>query len=73
MGVSPSGLDGYLIGTGWSTPSRMFGAWTGYAAGDTPLAVSRRRTFLKVYTFHLKEIYIFIQITAHKNYVLSLK
>ena len=32
-------------GQGWGTP-RIAYAWTGYAAGGTPLAVSRRKTFL---------------------------
>ena len=34
---------------GYPPPPRQIGyAWTGYAAGSTPLAVSRRRTFLCV-------------------------
>ena len=39
MGVRPGR-------TGWGSPPEMVGTWTGYAAGGTPLAVSRRRTFL---------------------------
>ena len=38
---TPLGLDG-----GTTLAPQMDGTWTGYAAGSTPLAVSRRRTSL---------------------------
>ena len=49
-GTSPHvGLDGVLAPFVWDLDD----TWTGYATGSTPLAVSRRRTFLFLKFLHV--------------------
>ena len=51
----PPSCDGVPIQLGWGTPLAGIGyTWTAYAAGGTPLAVSRRRNIL--FTIFFAEI-----------------
>ena len=58
---------GYTPGQNWMgnpTPSTGY-AWTGYAVGSVPLAVSRRRTLLLVLAFIKKLHSLIIVFSIH--------